>query len=85
MLSRNNSLFFQPNLNLLSRRVLQTAVRRSVGSRNLVNEEALAHWGAVAPEGKKKSESRRGLPTEAMIFVSNLKMIALTKREHDVN
>ena len=30
-----------------------TVVRRYVGSRNLVNEVALAHWGAVAPHKKK--------------------------------
>ena len=28
-------------------------VRRCARSRNLVNEEALAHWGAVAPKKKK--------------------------------
>ena len=28
-------------------------VRRCVRSRNLVNEEALAHWGAVAPKNKQ--------------------------------
>jgi hypothetical protein len=50
-----------------------------------VNEEPLAQWGTVAPEEKKKFESRRGLPAEAMMFVSNLKVIALTKREHDVD
>jgi hypothetical protein len=27
-------------------------VRRRVWCRNLVNEEALAHWGAVAPKAK---------------------------------
>jgi len=32
-----------------SRGVLQIVVRRCVLSRNLVNEEALAHWGAVVP------------------------------------
>jgi hypothetical protein len=26
---------------------------RCVWSRNLMNEEALAHWGAVAPKAKK--------------------------------
>ena len=33
-----------------SRGVLPIVVRRFVWSRNLVNEEALAHWGAVAPK-----------------------------------
>jgi len=31
-------------------------MRRCVGSRNLVNEEALAHWGAVAPETTKQTK-----------------------------
>jgi len=35
-----------------SRGVLPTGVRRYVLSRNLVNEEAMAHWGAVAPNKK---------------------------------
>jgi hypothetical protein len=34
---------------------LPTVVRRCVWSRNLVNEEALAHWGAVVPKNKKTS------------------------------
>jgi hypothetical protein len=50
-----------------------------------VDGEDLAHWRASAQEEKKKSESRQGLPAEAMMFLSNLKMIALTKREHDVD
>jgi len=33
-----------------SRRVLPTVARRCVWSRNLVNEEAMAHCGAVAPK-----------------------------------
>jgi hypothetical protein len=33
----------------LSRGVLPTVVHHCVWFRNLVNEEALAHWGAVAP------------------------------------
>jgi len=33
-----------------SRGVLPTVLRRCVWSRNIVNEEAMAHWGAVAPE-----------------------------------
>jgi len=36
-----------------SRGVLPTAVRRCVWSRNLVNEEAMAHWGAVSPKTTK--------------------------------
>jgi hypothetical protein len=36
-----------------SRGVLPSMVRHCVWSRNLVNEEALAHWGAVVPEKKK--------------------------------
>jgi len=36
-----------------SRGVLPTVVRR-VLSRNVVNEEALAHWGAVAPKTNKQ-------------------------------
>jgi len=39
-----------------SRGLLPTVVRRCVGSRNLVNEEAMTHWGAVA---QKKMMSRR--------------------------
>jgi hypothetical protein len=39
-----------------SRGVLPTAVRRCVISRNLVNEGALAHWGAVAPNKKNVSD-----------------------------
>jgi len=35
------------------RGVLPTVVRRYVWSTNLVNEEALAHWGAVAPKTNK--------------------------------
>ena len=38
-----------------SKGVLPTVVRRCVLFRNLVNEEALAHWGAVAPEQNKKN------------------------------
>ena len=30
-------------------------VRRCVGFRNLMNEEALAHWGAVAPKINKQT------------------------------
>jgi len=30
-------------------------VRRCVCSRNLVNEEAIAHWGAVAPKTNKQT------------------------------
>jgi len=36
-----------------SRGVLLTVVCRCAWSRNLVNEEALAHWGVFAPEEKK--------------------------------
>ena len=36
-----------------SRVVVRTVLRRRVWSRNLDNEEALAHW-AVAPETKKE-------------------------------
>jgi hypothetical protein len=36
-----------------SRGVLPTVARLCVWSRNLVNEEALAHWGAVAPNKKQ--------------------------------
>jgi hypothetical protein len=41
---------------LLVRGVLPTVVRRRVWSRNLVNEEALAHWGAVAPKTNKQTQ-----------------------------
>jgi len=34
----------------LSRGVLPSMVRRCVWSRNLVNDDALAHWGAVIPK-----------------------------------
>jgi hypothetical protein len=36
-----------------SRGVQQTVVRRCVWSRNLVNEEALAHWG-LSPQKQTK-------------------------------
>ena len=36
-----------------SRGVLPTVVRRFVWSRDLVNEEVLAHWGTVAPKTNK--------------------------------
>ena len=41
-----------------SRGVLPTVVRRCVWSRNLVNKEALAHWGAVAPKTNKREDKR---------------------------
>jgi hypothetical protein len=37
-----------------SRGVVPTVVRRCVWFRNLVNEEAMAHWGTVAPKTKNK-------------------------------
>jgi hypothetical protein len=37
-----------------SRGVLPTVVRRCVWSRNLVNEEAMAHWGLSRQKQKKK-------------------------------
>ena len=46
-----NSLFLQPNLNLLFRGVLPIVVRRCVGSRNLMNEEAMSR---VGPQRHKK-------------------------------
>ena len=39
------------------RGVLPTVVRRCVWCRNLMNEEVLAHWGAVLP--KKKPNKRK--------------------------
>ena len=49
-----------------SRRVLPTVVRRCVWSRNLVNEETLAHWGLLRQKNKKfyleKSTSSISLP-----------------------
>jgi hypothetical protein len=39
---------------LSGRGVLPNVVRRYVWSRNLVNEEALPHWGAVAPKTNKQ-------------------------------
>jgi len=39
------------------RGVLSTVVLRCVWSRNLVNEEALAHWGAVVPKTYKQTNS----------------------------
>ena len=39
-----------------SRGVLLTVVRRCVWSRNLMNEEALAHWGLVRQKQTKKNE-----------------------------
>ena len=38
----------------LSRGVLPTVMSRCVLSRNFVNEEALAHWGAVGQNNKNK-------------------------------
>jgi hypothetical protein len=38
-----------------------TVLRRCVWSRNLVNEDALAHWGVVAPKLKKKKEHPVGI------------------------
>jgi len=35
-----------------SKGVLPTVVRRCVGSRNLENEEALAHWGLLRQKKK---------------------------------
>jgi len=37
-----------------SRGVLPTVVRRCVLSRNLVNEEALAHWGLLRQKNSNK-------------------------------
>ena len=42
-----------------SRGVLPIVMRRCVWSRNLVNEEVLAHWGAVAPKERKKEKEER--------------------------
>jgi len=42
--------------NNLSRGVLPTVVRRHVWYRNLVNEEALAHWGLLRPPLHKNLE-----------------------------
>ena len=41
-----------------SRGVLSNVMRRCVWSRNFVNEEALAHWGAVAPKTNKQTSSQ---------------------------
>jgi hypothetical protein len=50
-----NGLYDEPDHS--SREVLPTVVRRCVRSRNLVNEEALAHWGGGGLlRQKKKSE-----------------------------
>jgi len=46
-------------------------MRRCVRSRNLVNEEALAHWGAVAANKKKLSSfdiTFRGKDTERSFY-----------------
>ena len=40
------------------RGVLPTVVRRCVWSRNLVNEKALIHWGAVAPKTNKQKNKQ---------------------------
>jgi len=42
----------------LSRGVLPTVVRSCVWSRNLANEEAMAHWGAVALKTNKQTYTR---------------------------
>jgi hypothetical protein len=39
-----------------SRAVLPNVVRRWVWSRNLVNEEAIAHWGLLRQKKKKKKK-----------------------------
>ena len=48
-----------------SRGVLPTVVRRCVWSRNLVNEEALAHWWAVAPITNKSKDTALGSPNSS--------------------
>jgi len=45
--------------NYSSRGVLRTVVRPYVRSRNLVNEEALAHWGLLSQKKKKKPTQTR--------------------------
>ena len=62
-----------------SRGVLLTVVRRWVWSRNFVNEEALAHWGAVAPKGKKFpwSISSPSLPSSK--FIRQLRLCVFSK------
>ena len=44
-----------------SRGVLPTVVRRCVWSRSLVNEEAMAHWGAVVPKTINDCSQSQGL------------------------
>ena len=44
---------------LPSRRVLPTVMRRCVWSRNLVNEEGLAHWGLLGQKKKCKTWCNR--------------------------
>jgi len=47
-----------------SREVLSTVVRRWVWSRNLVNEEALTHWGLLRQIKKTKTESSQTTITD---------------------
>ena len=55
-----------------SRGVLPTVVCRCVWSRNFVNEEARAHWGAIASRGEKYHLYQAGadkLPRKEFIFL----------------
>jgi len=48
---------------LSSRGVLPTVVRRCVWSRNLVNEEAMAHWGRGGGLMRQKTKKQNMIPT----------------------
>jgi len=54
-----------------SRGVLPTMVRSWVWSRNLVNYEALAHWGAVAPNKTNRTKTELQ-EVVLMEYVNNL-------------
>jgi len=59
-----------------SRGVLPTVMRRCVWSRNLVNVEAMAHWGAVAPKTYKQTNK---------IFIGQTGSLCLIKYKDAAN
>ena len=60
-----------------SRGVLSTVVRRRVWSRNLVNEEALAHWGLSPPKQTNKQTAEVSLTLGSYSLCDNLKLFYL--------
>jgi hypothetical protein len=47
-------------------------VRRCVRSRNLVNEEAMTHWGAVEPKTNKANKQRNKQTNQACSYLALL-------------